>query len=232
MRRTIRLAGAVVLALCAGGILAGSAAASPTLHLFYSGSTELTVGHEVEGYDTSWQLTSAEGNVSCVISENNEGFLGKDSTNNQKTDLISVESVFGGFYDDSSGCTSTVAGFTPVNRGIWFNGNTNSPGVAGEFKLGTKGTGEYASTAAKDTVAAIENTSGELCFWEVKKLKGTQLPGPPVNVSFKEQKVKLLKEVLAHKSPKACPKKATISTSVAFYIPLGGGAEAELEGST
>jgi hypothetical protein len=232
MRRIKTLTGVLVLVLSLGAVVASSAlAAAETLHLKYEGIS-LTPGHEVEGYDTGWSLESTEGNVSCSASETNEGFLGADETNNEKKDQISVTTTFGGFYSNVN-CSSTVAGFSPEARGIWFNGNTDSPEVKGKFKLSTKGKGEYLTAGPGDTVVALQNLSDleVLCFYEAKKLKGTLGPFPgSVYSIFSAQKVKLLKETLGFKSAATCPKHATVTTTVSFYIPLGGGLEAVLDG--
>jgi hypothetical protein len=223
----------LVLALSMGAVLASVAAGAPeTLHLKYDESTPLAPGQEVEGFDKAWSLESTEGNVSCSAVENNQGFLGADETNNEKKDQISVTTAFGAFASNF-GCSSTVAGFTPEAHGLWLNGNTNSTAVKGTFKLSTKGKGEYITAGPEDTLLVLENLNNfeVLCFYEVKKLKGSlgAFPGD-VQDFFTAQKVKRLKEVLGFKAAPTCPKHATVTTMVGFFVPLSGGLEAVLTG--
>jgi hypothetical protein len=50
-------------------------------------------------------------------------------------------------------------------------------------------------------------------------------------LTFTKDKLKALKSVLGVPSAKTCPKKVTVSTTVDFYVQLGGGAEAPITGS-
>ena len=236
MRSTMKPIAALAATLCLGGSIAGSAAAAPkTLHLTYSHPTEtkLSPGQQVEGWDRSWSLQTSAGSVSCYLNEHNEGFLGSDETNDQKTDYISVSSVFGGFSTNSE-CTSQIAVVGNPVRGIWFNGNTGDFDVTGKWKFGTKEVGEYLTAAPHDTVIGLESMTAPraFCLYEVKKLKGRLDVFPEeVNLSFSNQKVKLLKTVPGLKSAAGCPKTATVSTLVQFYVQLGGGEEAALAGN-
>jgi hypothetical protein len=231
MKRASHMTGALLIALCLGSILAGGAnAAAKSLHLTYEGS-KLVVGHEVEAYDTAWEIRSTVGNVSCAHDEKNEGFLGKDETNDAKTDAISVEKAFGRF-DESHECNITIPEFQ-ASRAVWANTNSNSSAVKGQFKLSSSRKAEYVTSSTGSTVIALESPGGSFCFWEVKKLKGTtgSFPGH-MTAAFENQKLKLLKEAteIKLKSSVACPKQATLTTSVRFYVPLGEGAEAALDG--
>ncbi len=236
MRSPAKLIAALAATLCLGASIAGSAAATPkTLHLTYGDPPEasLSPGQQVEGWDRSWSLETSAGSVYCYANEHNEGFLGSDETNDQKWDYISVTSVFGGFSTNSE-CTSQIALLGNPVRGIWFNGNTGDYDVRGKWKFGTKASGDYLTGARLDTVIALESSTAPraYCLYEVKKLKG-QLDVYPeeVNLVFSNQKVKPLKAVPGLKSAPGCPKTATVSTLVQFYVDLGAGKEAPLGGS-
>lgn len=233
MKRASRLAGVALVALCIGGIFAsGADAAAKALHLTYGGN-KLSAGQEVEAHGTTWELQSTGGNVVCSHSEKNEGFLGKDETNDAKTDSISVETVFGAF-EESAGCNITIPGFQS-SRALWFNANTNSNEVKGKFKLSDSLKAEYVTDASQDTVIALESPeSSYFCFWEVKKLKGAtgSFPGE-AKASFTSQKLKLLKTATEFdvKSDPRCPKKVSLTTSFGFVAQLGKGNEGVIDGS-
>jgi hypothetical protein len=232
MRHAARLAAVPFFVFCFAGMLPGAAQAK-ALHLTYGGTT-LLPGQEVEGFDNAWELESTTGGVSCTGFETDEGFLGKDESNGAKTDTISVERVFGPFSSNTE-CNSSVAGFQPTTRGVWFNAAENSFEVKGKLKLTASGKGEYVSSGAQDTIIALEAEEGIVCLWEVKKLKGTlAVPlSEGISISFSHQRLKFVKALpaLGFKSAASCPRKMTLSTTVVLFVPLGGGAEAILVGS-
>jgi hypothetical protein len=221
------------VALVLGALLAGNAAAAGTLHLAYTYESlehKLTPGQAVEGYDYGWTIEAPEGAVSCLKAEHVEGFLGEDETNNEKTDVISSEKVFGSFYENGQ-CIGTIAALGSEVEGQWFNGNTDNEAAKGSFRLGTKGTGEFKSSAPLDNTIALRSVAGDFyCLYEAAKLKGPLEVGE-ARLTFTKDKLKALKSVLGVPSAKTCPKKVTISTTVDFYVQLGGGAEAPITGS-
>jgi hypothetical protein len=222
--RHIRLPLSVFAAVAAlGASFAGVAAAkAPVLHLKYNRTTEITPGAKIEGFDYKWSLSSSsEGAASCTFKENNEGFYGEDVSNNEKTDVISIDQVAGAFSGFFS-CSTSIPGLEPEARGRVFNENTNPGIVRGEFKLSAKGKTEYITGAPGDTIFAVEALNApreEGCYYEVKKLKAT-LSGVPTNLGavFNGQKLKLIKELgpQGRKSFSTCPKKATLTTTVSF----------------
>jgi len=230
MTNIARLGGAVLVILLLGVLTAGGAAAkTPTLELAYENSSHelvgLSSGEEIEAFDPSWTLETAAGNVNCTSEESTTGFLGSAETNNEKTDKLSATHTFHQFFAEA-GCPSTLALVGSSVEGFWFNANTFGEEVKGLFTLGTKGKGEYATTGSKDTAIEIREAgaTGPRCYYEVTKLKGTTPVfsttfASAANITFSKQKVKLLK---LSDSSALCPKKATVSTEVGLYAPLGG----------
>jgi len=230
MTNIVRLGGTVLVILVLGVLTAGGAAAkTPTLDLTYENASHelvgLAAGQEIEAFDPSWTLETAAGNVSCSSEEATTGFRGSEETNNEKTDKLSATHTFHQFFAEA-GCPSTLALVGSSVEGFWFNANTFGEAVKGLFTLGTKGKGEYATTGSQDTVIEIREAgaTGPRCYYEVTKLKGTTpafstTTALAAYITFSKQKVKLLK--LSDGSA-LCPKKATVSTGVGFYAPLGG----------
>ena len=185
----------------------------------------LAPGDEVEANANEWNIEVVEGgSIHCHQMTGFDGTYGVAETNNEKIDKLKVNRTLNNFFL-TSGCENKI-NTGPVEVAV-FNLNNNTNEIQGNFNLHSNLKAEYVSASSLDTVVAFGAPEIGNCYYEVKKLKGTEFSFPgPLIVAFTKQKVKMLKAF----SSITCPKKVTFSVLVFDWWAHSGAAEAPIEG--
>ncbi len=207
MRRTIGTA--LVFAFVFGALLVATAAAkTKKLDLIWElAEHQLAPGEEfrMNNEDSEIKFEVGSGVVTCSSGfyPEDQGFIGKDLTNDETTDKVEL----GEFYGTITGgnCSST--------SGLGSTSSTYfSPGLSILSLSGSKGTAEIKPKSKSNPVSAqFYFSGGDYCAYTATKLKGTLALEPyfeefnQVVLSFSKQKLKRLKG-----SSPECPKGATV----------------------
>lgn len=226
MRARVLCVAAMVFAAAALGGSADALGAAATLDLTVpeEGGRSLAPGNlvEYEGYDQIFESTS--GSATCSQSGYHNGFYGKDQTNDEKTDRLSLEAARGTY--DGGACSGSF----PTGPGTVVYWYATSGQEIGTLALSAAGKAEFKSSAASDTRIELDNASSEqYCVYSVKKLKGTAAYKAKLAVSvvISEQKLKLL---ASHDVD--CPKTVKLSFDGELYTaPPGSEQESRHEGT-
>jgi len=207
MRRLKIMGLALVFVLALSAVVASApAAASPTLHLGWGAGEEpeaaVTAGANFEM--NNFTAVTFELGGWAVTCTGNQGLVGSDETNNEKTDKIKLEAGYGTL-SGSELCSSSL--------GL---GSTAKVEFIGPWTLALSTNKKAEMLAPKKALVLvyIEFSGSEKCFYELKKLKGTwatekyeSLYNDTLTMNFAKQKLKLYKR----ESGGLCPKTTTLN---------------------
>jgi hypothetical protein len=219
--RYLKTAGiALVAMLVIGAAVAASASAKappPKLDLTWNfEENQLKPGEEFKmANDEGITFTTNLGDISCPSSfyPGEQGFLGTDQTNNEKTDKIELKHT-DGTWAGGTCSTSTTLGSSAFVETFAFD----EP--LGSLLLSVKGNkAEVKATSASEPVYVYVGFSGgESCLYDFSKLKGTwkgkEAGYERLEVDFSNQTLKEYKP----DSGKLCPKKVKITAAFEYQI--------------
>jgi hypothetical protein len=158
-------------------------------------------------------LETSLGNVTCSAGfyPNEQGFIGDDETNNEKTDKIEIKSTYG-TWSGASCSSGTVLGSSAYVEAFGSEYPLGTLNLSSSLKAELK-----TPSTAEPVYIYVGFSGGEVCYFSFSKLKGA-VKGLPwggferMEVNFSKQKLKLQKA----DSGKLCPKKATITAPFAY----------------
>jgi hypothetical protein len=209
VRSRVGIAGvivAVVLTLTA--LMAASASAAPKkLDLTWDFEVnQLKTGEEFKmANDSDIAFETTAGGVKCEAAfyPEEQGFLGKDETNNEKTDKLELDYAYGGIYLGRV-CASTLGLGTEALVAVY-----NPSGSLGTLSLGANGKASFKTPSTSEPAYVLEYflNTGDECYYTFTKLSGTLSIGDLTEIDFSNQKLKLDKTI----SNKLCPKTAKLT---------------------
>jgi hypothetical protein len=207
MRRTIGTA--LVFAFMFGALLVATAAAkTKKLDLTWNfAEHQLAPGEEFRMNNQASEIKFEVGTgvVTCSSGSfpEDQGFIGKDQTNDETTDKVEITEYYGTI--TGGNCAST--------SGLGSTSSTYfSPGLSILSLSGSKGTAQIKAKSKTNPISAsFYFSGGDYCAYTATTLKGTLTLEPAdaelnqVVLSFSKQKLKRLKG-----SSPECPKSATL----------------------
>lgn len=210
---------AAVLAMTA--IASATASASQKLDLTWGyafGENQLKAGEEFRMNNNESTITfeTSDGNVTCSSEyfPNDQGFVGKDQTNNKATDTVELNYSYGAI-DASKYCASA----TPLGSEAVVEVYGYSPLGTLKLHVGLTDTAVFKSNSKTEPVYVYMGfTGGAQCYYTFTALKGSLTLAPwfetynQLEVNFEKRPIKLAKEL----SSAACPKKASITAPFQF----------------
>lgn len=202
-------------------VIASTAAAKPAnLDLIWGGGeteapNQLAPGENVHIETREALVATNLGNITCrseTFPPGEEGFVGADQTNNEKTDNIALENAVRQLTGEGGGGACSGAGVLGPNAYVKIY-NPSSPERLGVLSLQSNGTAIIRSPSPGEPIfVELRVSEGKTkCMFSFTQLKGTATASHPgyfnrLEISF-SQKLAFNKAV----SDSACPTAATLT---------------------